>query len=125
MGKEGRRSGERGNLDEFALGVFAAALFRDVDHAALHQLEQGLLHPLPTHVPRDADALALLGHLVYLPKPAHRSCPFSQLIVHFESDLMAAGDVSLHTGTFSMILRTGTSFFILSACQDCRLLVKI
>ena len=48
------------------LGMFAAALRRDVHNAALYDFQKRLLHALARHVAGDGGIVALAGNLVYL-----------------------------------------------------------
>ena len=54
------------NLNEFLLGVLAAALRRDVGDRALQNLQQRLLHALAGYVACDGGVFALAGNLVDL-----------------------------------------------------------
>ena len=61
-----KAAAQAARLQEVAAGVLAAALLGHVHDGALQHLQQRLLHPLPAHVPRDADILALLHNLINL-----------------------------------------------------------
>src|SRR5262249_51153660 len=54
------------DLDKLLVGVLAATLGRYRRGGALQDLEQGLLHPFPGHVPGDRGVFALAGDLVDL-----------------------------------------------------------
>src|SRR5207302_10970075 len=54
------------NLDVLLLGVFAAALRRDVADRSFEHLEERLLHAFAADVAGDADVLARLGDLIDL-----------------------------------------------------------
>ena len=56
----------RVDLDEFLLGVLAAALGRHVDHRSFEDFQQGLLHALARNVARDGGVVALARDLVDL-----------------------------------------------------------
>ena len=54
------------HLQEFLLGMLAAALRRNRGHRAFHDFQQGLLHALARHVARDRGVVGLAADLVDL-----------------------------------------------------------
>ena len=54
------------HVDVLLVGMLTPALRRDIDHRALEQLEQSLLHTLSAHVAGDAGIVALAGNFIYL-----------------------------------------------------------
>ena len=70
-----KAAAQAARLQKVASGVLAAALLGHVHDGALQHLQQGLLHPFPAHISRDADVLALLHNLINLQHQHTASAP--------------------------------------------------